>query len=293
AGRRENWHEFVPHQPALEMLRLLPWSAAVVFVLADPDGWLRGASSRPEDAGVTNERRLLLALVWLLVPLAAAWLLTETDVARLFHLRYLAVSAPAAILIVATLVRLPPLPTSRVVLAIGIVAYALWSSEIVQQVRYDGRAIADRREDWRSAVGWLNKRISDDPAPILVRSGLIEADALRSEHDRRFADYCLLPVVSLYRLGADRADLHPLPYHNAGRLQPDVQRELLRRGGGWLVIRGSERLSASIEQRIIRSLAATDKRPWRVAERRSFGNVQVCRLSLRERASVRGASGDN
>jgi hypothetical protein len=277
AGRRENWAAVVKPQPAYTVLTLLPWSVLLLFVLVDVDAFLRTATE-------PDEKKLLVVMAWLLVPVAAAWLLTELSVAYLFSPRYLAASAPAAMLLAALVVRLPPWPQTRITLALTLLAIGLWSSAIIPQFRQDGRFIADRREDWRSAIGWLNQQLPTHPLPVLVRSGLIESDVLRGKHKPLMEDYCVLPVTSLYRLQARRADLAPLPYRDAGRLEPDVRRLVDERGGLWLVNRSGEKASASVERRLIASLEAAEaRRPggrkWRVVESKSFGNVQIRRIA--------------
>jgi hypothetical protein len=284
AGRQENWARFVPNRPATDILLLLPWSAAILFVLVDVDAFLRKAVPSQGRPTADAELPILLVSVWLLVPVATAWLLTVFDVARLFATRYAIASAPAAILIAALVTRLPPWPHARVTLAAAMIGLALWSGGFVPQLRKDGRLIADRREDWRSAIAWLNEQLPGRRLPVLVRSGLIEADELRLSEGPLLNDYCLLPVASLYRLQAKQSDLVPLPYSDSGRLEPDVRQLVRERGGMWLVNRASEASSASVERGLIASLETAEPRRstsqrWRIVESRSFGNVQVRRIA--------------
>ena len=284
AARRENWERFVLQRPASDILLLLPWSAVVLFVLVDVDALLIQCTSPQSESKSRDEMRVLFATVWLLAPLTLAWLLTATDVARLFATRYVMASAPAAILIAALVTRLPPWPHTRLTLGLSMVGLAVWSSAIIPQLRADGRVIAERREDWRSAAHWLNEQLPGTRLPILVRSGLIESDALRGQHDRLLEDYCLLPVTSLYRLQARREDLVPLAYGEAWLLEPDVHKLVRERGGLWLVNRASEKASQSLEQRLIAVLEAAEPRQrsgprWRVVESKSFGNVHVRRIA--------------
>ena len=288
ASRRENWKTFVHQQPAYEMLRLLPWTVVAIFVLVDPDAFLRSASRPKINSGMARtdeipEVRLLLVLCWSLVPVALAWLSTATDFARIFHVRYLALSMPGAMLLAALYVRMPPWPGTRLVLGLAFVGYGVWTSAIVPQLRYDGRAIAHRDEDWRSAVAWLNERLPQQPLPVLVSSGLIEADALRGEHDPLLDDYCLLPVTALYRLQGERDDLVPLPSTDPGAVNREVALRVGRQSGAWLIIRGTERHAASTQRQIVAKLTALDSSPgqynWRVIETHSFGDVHVSRFS--------------
>ena len=283
ASRRENWARFVQNRPATDILLLLPWSAAILFVLVDVDALLSKSVPQNSRTRFDAELPILFASAWLLVPLAIAWLSTMVDVARLFAARYVIVSAPAALLIAALVTRLPPWPHSRVSLALAMIGLALWSGGIVPQLRHDGRLIADRREDWRSAITWLNEQLPGRRLPVLVRSGLIESDELRSSHDPLLRDYCLLPVTSLYRLQARQSDLVPLPYSDAGRLEAEVRQLVRERGGMWLVNRASEESSARVERHLIASLQTAGPRRasqrWRVVESRSFGNVQIRRIA--------------
>ena len=284
AGRRENWARFVQDRPATDILLLLPWSAAILFVLVDVDALLK-KSVLPKNRPTANaELSILFASAWLLAPLVIAWVLTVFDVARLFAARYAIAGAPAAILIAALVTRLPPWPHSRISLAAAMIGLALWSGGFVPQLRTDGRLIADRREDWRSAIAWLNEQLPGRRLPVLVRSGLIESNELRSSRDPLLRDYCLLPVTSLYRLQASQPDLVPLPYGDAGRLEPEARQLVHERGGMWLVNRASEESSASVERRLIASLEAAEpprstSRRWRVIESRSFGNVRIRRIA--------------
>ena len=284
AGRRENWELFVLQRPASDILLLLPWSALVLFVLVDVDALLTQCTSPHRDSKLRVETRVLFATVWLLVPLTLAWLLTAIDLARLFATRYVLVSAPAAILVAALVTRLPPWPQTRVTLGLAMVGLAVWSSSIIPQFSADGRVIAERREDWRSASQWLNEQLPSTRLPILVRSGLIESDALRGKHDPLLEDYCLLPVTSLYRLQARRVDLVPLPYSKAWLLESDAHKLVRERGGFWLVNRTSENASKGFEQRLIAALEAAEPRErakpkWRVVESKSFGNVQIRKIA--------------
>jgi hypothetical protein len=281
AGRRENWASFVEPQPAAAMLTILPWSGLVLLVLVDADAFVRTVLR----GGPRDECRLLVLLGWLIVPVAATWLLTETGIAHVFAPRYLIASAPAAIVLAALVTRLPPWPQTRMTVSLVFVAYALWSSAIIPQFRAEGRFVTDRREDWRGAVAWLNERHAQTPLPVLVRSGFIEADELRHPHAAILDEYCLLPVTSLYRLKAEREDLLPLPFHEPGKLETDVQSMIRERGGAWLINRTSPNNAAATARRIAAGLQWAEPRPagrggprWQVLESKSFGNIQVLRI---------------
>jgi hypothetical protein len=220
-------------------------------------------------------------------------LTTATDVARLFFPRYLAASAPAALLLAAACSDLAPWRWVKFIVVAGIVGAAIWTSGIIQQFSVGGPVISSREEDWRGAVAWLNEQLPEHPYPILVASGLIEADGLQQPHDPLLEEYCLLPVNSLYRLRAERADLIPLTYHDPGKLLPAAREKLLACGGAWLVVRGAaERAKQVAGQAVaelddregsgfrVRGSGTSDREShWNIVQRQSFGRVQVMRLS--------------
>jgi len=262
-ARRENWAAFVTPQPLWKLVEWFPWSLSVPFAVA------------AIVAGSRHRRVLCIALAWLLVPATIAWLATASDFARLFFPRYLVAIAPAAILIAAICADLAPWRWSKMLIGALLVIVAVLNSGIVEQLRYDGRVIGDRNEDWRGAVNWLNEQLPQQPYPVLVASGLIEADALRGAHNELLEDYCLFPVTSLYPIAAKRDDLVPLPFRDSGRLERDARQLVAPRGGAWLVVRGSqrsaERLAAAMRESGIGGRESG-------VEQKSFGNVQVILL---------------
>lgn len=288
AERRENWARFVSNQPAFAILNVFFWGVALVFVLVDPDAFLRSAwlSWRQPAArqSLRLELPLLAAVLWFFVPLAIAWVATATDIARLFFPRYLLVSAPAAMLLAALCTRLPRRPAARQLLGVAVVGLAILLSGIIPQWRRDGRVIDDRREDWRSAIRWLDARRIDQPLPVHVAPAIIEAEELRRPHAPLLDDYCLYPVsTALYRLHIDRADMHPLPYRKAGQLDRATSLRVIERRGTWLVIRGStssakKTLNDAVSS--LRSQQVGESKAWQIAEQRSFGKVHIIRLVL-------------
>jgi len=267
-ARRENWAAFVTPQPLWKLAEWFPWSLSVPFAIA-----ALVAKSQ-------HRRVLCFVLGWLLVPATIAWLATAADFTRLFFPRYLVTIAPAAILLAAICADLVPWRWSKMLIGALLVIAAVWSSGIIERLRYDGRVIGDRNEDWRGAVNWLNEQLPQLPYPVLVASGLIEADALRGAHHELLEDYCLFPVTSLYPIAAERVDLIPLPFRDPGRLENDVRQFVAPRGGAWLVVRGSERSAESLAAMRESGIGSRESG----VEQQSFGNVQV--ILIRERATT-------
>lgn len=284
-ARRGNW-TFVERRPLTDLFELLPWSAAALLILAAVvvELWPLGLSARNDEQRQRRTPFALVASCWLLVPLILTWVTTTTELARLFFPRYLAASAPAALVLAALTSDLAPWRWSKLLVGGLILVAAVWTSGIIAQLARDGRVIADRREDWRSAVGWLNEQLPKYPFPVLVASGYIEADGLRHAHDKLLEDYCVLPVTALYRLHAPRVDLAPLTYHDPGKLTQPAQRLVQSRGGCWLVVRGRKD-SAQIASDVAATLEAKgsgfrvqdsgEEGARGIASQRAFGSVEV------------------
>jgi hypothetical protein len=259
--RRDNWAAFVPSRSLWapwDLFQLLPWSLGAFFILV-------ALASKARKDLLPG----LIALCWFLVPVFLAWLATAGGMARLFFPRYVAVSAPAAILLTAMCADLFPQRWLKVACGASILSFALWTSGIAHQLGTDGRIIGDRREDWRGAIAWLNAELLDDYDPVFVASGLIEADALRAPHSPLFEDYCLFPVTSLYPLAAERRDLVPLPFRVPTRPDEKMRRLIDERNGAWVIFRGR------------RSSAQSAARSWHGGEIKSFGNVHIFKFTLR------------
>jgi len=269
-ARRENWAAFVSPQPLWKLIEWFPWSLGAPFALA-------GLAAGPK-----HRQFISFAFAWLLVPATIAWAATASDFARLFFPRYLVAIAPAAIVLAAICADVAPWRWSKMLIGALLVIAAVWCSGIIEQLRYDGRVIGDRNEDWRGAVKWLNEQLPQQPYPVFVASGLIEADALRKPHKELLEDYCLFPVTSLYPIAAKRADLIPLPFRDSERQHEACQFVALR-GGAWLVVRGSkasaERHAAAMKGSGFRVQGSEWKSE--MMEKQSFGNVQV--ILLRDR----------
>jgi hypothetical protein len=222
----------------------------------------------------------LVVLVWALVPVAVAWLLTATDVARVLFPRYVITSAPAATLLAVLCLRMVPSRSLQVVLGLGLAAFALRSSHVIEQYQLDRRFIADRPDNWRGAIAYFNEQAGDQH-PVLVRTWLIEADGLATSHSRELADYCLYPVTSIYPLAADRRRLVPLPRTQSGKLDAATVERIRASGGAWLILGGRAEVTDHVATEIMQGVQSSkfkvqgSRTLWEIAEQQSFGNVRV------------------
>jgi hypothetical protein len=303
AHRRDNWAAFVPQRRIAEIvqslwtnpvrgsalldaeiwqfLNSLPWSICCLYVATDlvVRRWLKARASHAVDP-IVSDHAAALSLCWLLVPLAIAWLATATGWARLYLPRYVLVAAPAAMVLAAMQAGLAPGKWGRVIVASALLVAGVWTSGIPWRLGDENRVIDSRGEDWRSAVEFLNQEFATkEPVPVLLRSGLIEDNALRESPDEALIEYCLFPLQSLYRINVDPDLLIPLPSRDSGRLLPETLKMIFGHRGAWLVVRGSNRTATLIERQVTESAAGGGK-SLRVMERHSFGRIHVSRFAV-------------
>ena len=226
------------------------------------------------------DSRLVVVLVcWLFVPLVLAWCLTAADWLRLFFPRYLIVTAAAPIALAALACAACPGRILRIVCAVLVTAAIVWDGDLLSQYQEDGRVLGDRCQDWRSAVAAINAAKERGPLPVLVRSGLIEADQLRKAPSESLREYCLLPVSGIYRIEPPHGELIPLPTSRAGRLTGDARQSVRDAGGAWFLLLATEDDMARIERDLLGGWGAIPGRP-QIDVRESYGDVRLLRLGF-------------
>ena len=282
-AHRQNWEEVIGRPSAWQFFTLFFWTPAA-FVVGGLLLWRRffqPAAERFESPGQQAwPLYATVSLCWLLVPLSAAWLLSTTDVARLFHHRYL-IGASAAVILLATLaVDKISWPRIQIVAAIGLAALGVWQSGAIRQLAKNGAVHAERGEDWRGAVEFLNSPAANlQRVPVLIHAGLIEADELRTSDDARLRDYCLFPVLGLYPLQRTPADLIPLPWTAPWRLNAATLRRVQTVGGGWFLLRLSEKKAGKFQARLLDSLRE-QQLSAQVVETHSFPGLRLLRIEV-------------
>ncbi len=275
ASRRGNWAQFVSATPSAVMRNaivvyvLLPLALALILI------GVRWAMKQRPLFETVEPRVAVLVIGWLSIPAAVTWVTTYAEVAHLFMLRYLVVSLVAPMVFAALCFALCPAKIPRAMMALVMIAVAVDHSGIVQQLRAHGRITNARNEDWRGAVKLINESTDDAKQPVLVSSGLIEADALRGPHDDALRDYCLLPVTGIYRING--RPLIPLPYTRPGQLSDDAVLSVINSGGAWLVIRAESGAAQRIASDALNSLKAAGASA-RIDRTHSFGNVTTVRI---------------
>lgn len=274
ARRREMWDR-ITEKPAwdklLEIFPLYPVTAlglvlypiialAIVVGILGVAQWYQGrAVAKPH----ASWRGILVVSSWLILPLLAAFAVTEYELARVFFRRYLIAFAIGPTLLMALLLTRLPQYWLQGAVAAMVLSLAVYHSNIVPQLRYDGRAVGDRNEDWRGAIAWLSKQYAQSPERIELYSGLLEET---EEVQRRLVaegkysqlqvrEYLRFPLTSLYASPAEHADID-----NMGA---SLDRK-------WTVWRGPPRGTSCILDACDRATMGYD-----LVQERSFGNVHV------------------
>jgi hypothetical protein len=137
-------------------------------------------------------------------------------------------------------------------------------------------------QGWRSAVHTLCARVGDPRLPIFVRSGLIEADRLGMEDDGRLREYCLLPVLGIYRTGQEADCLIPLPTTGPGALSAADRQRIVAAREAWFLLLARPDDAAVIRGELERGWDEGAEPP-RITEHLAFGDVAVLRMEVRGR----------
>ena len=279
ASRRSNWELFVHVPTAAQFIYLFPLDLYVLApILCAGIAVVGRALAKDTVAG----RRIrpavwLLVSVWFFVPMATAAMLTWTDVARIFHARYLITVSLAPILFASLLCAICARPV-RMAFTVVMMLIALFSHGPIRQILRDGDVICHRRENWRDALRWIREHAREG-APLLFHSGLIEADDLARQADPRFVEYCKFPLSSIYRIDDLSLQVFLLPTSDAEHFLESGLASAADAGMALLVVRGPEQIT----QRLIRAahLRLGDSGNWSLEEQH-FAGVSVARLVDRQ-----------
>lgn len=284
AGRRENWELAIERPTSLfHRFRLfqidfyagMPMLAVGLLLMLRLDRVLK----EPKFPDTRSLGPMLLVVCCFYVPITIAYALSSYDVARLWLARYVIVAAAMPMLlggIICGAVRNTVFQFA--VAAITIVALLAWLCPFDQWL-LDGRIVSHSEENWRDAVAHIK---ADDDArdwPVLIRSGLIEANGLIESDDSALREYCLLPVRSIYVLGEDRTEI-PLPTTMPGRIGPQDIAQLKGRNGVWLITPSGKEIADKTLKVVRHKLRRSDLRPGE-ATAAGFDNVWVMRVPLK------------
>lgn len=280
-GRRENWKSFVEQQPLWNGVQMLPWGVTALVTAAVVAVWRLMLRFRTGDRA-SFPTGFSMALSWLLVPLTLAWLATASDAARLLSPRYVAASAPAAIILLALAVSAVSDATVRAIAAGAFAIVGAATSPVIHSLASGETAIAWRTDDWRAAVAYFNAHPIHGQGTVLLRTLLIESDALtETSADGALREYSLYPLRSLYPIDASRARLFPLRRSNPGDLRPELLAQIDTARFAWLIVGDSPATAAQIATTISAQLSTRSGSHWAPDSARAFGSVSVTLLERR------------
>ena len=290
-ARRGNWEALVGTDWPVSLKRmagvyvLVP--AALVFASAIGKRLISQPAERASEQHHTADtiapdkqahfRGWVLVACWAILPVGFAWMATYVNFARLFMLRYVIGSALGAIVAAGISCALYRSSAARAAAMLVVLAMALYTSPIARDLINERKLRGERTDDWRSAVEHLNK--SGGELPVLVAAGLIDSDDLRQPHDERRRQYCLFPVLSIYRLDRDGREMAPLPWTSPGLLSPESMALIVEHGGAWVMIRGTPQYVREAEADLLDLLNA-DGMSARITETLWFGTVAVLRVEV-------------
>ena len=270
AERRENWSHFImPTRQPQRMLWLFRLDVYVFFPsVASAVVWFakqRFVSSEPIEAESHRATRhgisITACLITLCAPVVVAWLLTEADITRLFHRRYLICSSVPLAILTANVVSAMSVGRVRMLVCVLVSSCALLNIS----PRLHNRVA----ENWRSAIPAINAL---PPAePLILYSGLIEADGWWNADDEARRAYCQFPLNSMYPLNSERTVVSlPRTIGQIATAIPQVDTNTV-----WLLTRASEQKKAQV----VASVQAALGNRWSQRQQASFGRLTLIKLA--------------
>lgn len=264
---RDHWARIVSGWPGLQMQATLGVLVALPVAALLLGAWWR----LPRRSFRFTARPGVWAVVWWLVPWAAAAVTTWSGLASLLMVRYLVGALAGLIVFAGVSTGAFRSPHWRRWLGGCLLCGTVAAGGMVPQWLHDGRLLGARQEDWRAAVAWLTERAEAAPLPILLAAGLLEDRQLPEADSPALSNYCAFPLRGLYRV--DGPAIEPIATVIPSRLNAR-QRQLARQHGGvWVVVR----LPAIRADDFLESLGAVIE--MSIQDRGRFGNVTVARLT--------------
>ena len=279
-SRRSNWNQFISAEITFaDWATMIPWLPYCIV----PMGFMitsritaRIVAEQPAPSVQCTSLWWFwrLSALWVIIPMTIAALLTISDSARVFLLRYVIITTVAAPIFAGLCLALTPSHLAKTLLFLSALTAALWQSQIIPLWMNEGLVIAPRNEDWRSAIEHINQEAVYTDLPLLLRSGLIEADALDRNPSAELREYCLLPVSGLYRINNSQQEIFSLLTTRPGTLDSKIVSAVSKAGGALLLTKGGESTAATISELVSARMAASGVK-MKPSKPKSFGTIQV------------------
>jgi hypothetical protein len=292
SGRRGQWNVFIDREGLWTAVR---WFSLDLYVLLPMSlaGLAAVARTRVAASSAVRMQRVLLLLpfCWFAVPVTFAWIVTCWDVTRLFFPRYLIVCVIAPIILASMAIAAIPWKAARAGAAIIVIIFAAANSGLHRQFLRDGRLLADRNQDWRGAITWLNGELTDPAMMIFLRSGLIEADYMGEDPPPLMKQYWTLPVRGFYRLTNSSEEPVPLPTSARVQLSGPVVDKLKAQRSAWLIVNGNP-ISRPRSIAAFQQAALEHGLDLRIKRGQQFGDVLVVFVAEGEFSQLKAPIGD-
>lgn len=231
------------------------------------------------DAPAGDRRIILLLASVLVVPLFAAWLVTVAGEGNLFSRRYLWSSYAAVIVFGVYFWSLLPAPWMRGLVALAVLVAS--ATDLVRQYTTDGRLLADRRQNWRAAVDWVNQQPVRGRQAAFLRSAFLEETWLQTRHDPILEAYCLAPIRTLYPV---ELEAYALATPDPARMRAETWRRVDKCDTVYFFVAGHSSVRGSFPQSLAAYLVRLDPK-WRVTSTPTFGSLVVVQAQ-RDRPAV-------
>lgn len=289
--RKDNWAGFIkPTRNPFSILGVFPLQTYALTPLAivamsavfhrfrhpavNTDVNANAGSRHDHNTSELVERRLVICIAWIVIPVVLAWIVTELDVARIFFRRYVIASSSALALLTALLLNRFDRTGQNSATALAVlvlVLVAIFTISPVRYARYGWAALSHTSEDWRSPIAAINDE--DAAIPVILYSGLIEADQWHDSTNELERGYCEFPLRGIYRIPAQQPVI-PLARRLPVEL-PTTTRGILDGNQAWLLIRSPTEKAARIRSEVHAALGSDWSEPVIAV---SGNRVQLYRL---------------
>ncbi|HZL91012.1 MAG TPA: hypothetical protein VFB96_21785, partial [Pirellulaceae bacterium] len=300
--RRTNWEAFVKETSWQALFTRVPfvcWVMLSVVVVAVtllvprvlPGNTLTRGSASAAPPTIQPAPSVLWYCVLLaatLLPLILSWSVTALDAARIYHVRYLVALIPLAIAATCVASAWIPWRIVQTTVLVALAAWHLYDGRMLDQFARDGRFQGVRLEDWKGAANFLNERLPQSHAALLiVDSGLIESSERRIHRSHSLSDdlqYHSYPLRGIYQVAIDPSVITVFPdVVGAGRIATSWDPPRGRRYV-WAVIRGDEsrvqnRIADLQRQSPFVVIVPYGRPVLTLAEHRQFGTVHVLQFA--------------
>ena len=260
AARRVNWEWFVPRPSVWSAFTIFPFQVYVLLPATLVAVCHLGKVHRHFHSLTAGfqPRQVWFMICWLVIPLSLGWVLSVTDIARVFWPRYFMCSYSALFLFAGTCCAMLTRRSFRRCFAVLVILVSLVTYGPVGQLCLEGRLVGHKGENWRAALEWLNERSGEPAAALLLHSGLIEENELDSHASQELVRYCLFPVASFYPLDKSVTSRIPLSTSTVDRLEASTRELLIQSESIFMLFRGPVKQAEVTLRQVTESLQPTE-----------------------------------